>query len=85
MKPKFDKYFHYYEIKGKLNFLEKEIRLDVTHTTHQIAQFCEDPRVLDSLAIKHVVRYSRSTKDKELLLKLDDNLLEVYVDSNFYR
>ena len=36
--------FHYRLVIGKLNYLDKGTRPDITYATHQCAQFCEDPK-----------------------------------------
>ena len=43
--PKFNQYFHYRRIIGKLNFLGKENHPDLSYAVHQFARFCENPRV----------------------------------------
>ena len=39
-----DKSFHYRSVIGKLNYLEKATRPDISFATHQCARFVADPR-----------------------------------------
>jgi hypothetical protein len=40
---KFDNTFHYQSVIGKLNYLEKATRSDISYITHQCARFVEEP------------------------------------------
>ena len=40
----FDKSFHYRSIIGKLNYLERGTRSDISYITHQCARFAESPK-----------------------------------------
>ena len=40
----FKKDFHYQSIIGKLNFLEKSTRLDISYTVNQCMRFSEKPK-----------------------------------------
>jgi hypothetical protein len=59
--PNFDQHFHYRRIIGQLNFLEKSSRPDIAYATHQVARFCEDPKVTHAEAIEHIAKYLRNT------------------------
>lgn len=39
----FDQSFHYRSVIGKLNYLEKGTRPDISYATHQCARFVEQP------------------------------------------
>ena len=81
---KFDRSFHYRSVIGKLNYLEKGTRSDISYITHQCARFVEDPRQCHGRAIRHLARYLKGTKDKGLILKPKKGKgLEVYVDADF--
>ena len=40
----FNNDFHYRRVIGKLNFLEKSTRPDISYAVHQCARFCEHPK-----------------------------------------
>ena len=80
----FDGHFHYRRIIGKLNYLEKSTRPDISYAVHQCARFAADPKKEHGDAIKWLCRYLCGTKDKGLILKPDKSAsFEVYVDSDF--
>ena len=80
----FDESFHYRSIVGKLNYLEKGTRPDISYSAHQCARFVENPKVEHGKAIRQIVRYLIGTKDKGMIFKPDlTKGLEVYVDSDF--
>jgi hypothetical protein len=80
----FDGHFDYRRVIGKLNYLEKCTRIDVTCATHQCARFVGEPKDVHGKAVKWIGRYLAGTKDKGLVLKPDKNKgFEVYVDASF--
>ena len=80
----FDGHFHYRRIIGKLNYLEKSTRPDISYAVHQCARFSSDPKQQHGDAIKWLCRYLAGTKDKGLILKPDNSAsFQVYVDSDF--
>ena len=80
----FDESFHYRSIIGKLNFLEKSTRPDISYTVHQCARFCENPRRQHGDAIRWLARYLKGTKDQGIILRPElDKDLQVYVDADF--
>ena len=80
----FDKSFNYRSIVGKLNYLEKATRPDISYATHQCARFVENPKVEHAKAIRQIARYLVGTKDKGTSFKIDKTKgLEVFVDSDF--
>ena len=46
-----DKSFHYRSVIGKLNYLEKATRLDISFATHQCAHFVADPKKTHARAV----------------------------------
>jgi len=62
-----DKSFNYRQIVGKLNYLEKSTRPDISYATHQCARFVEDPKVEHSKAIRQIVRNFLGTDNKGVL------------------
>jgi hypothetical protein len=69
---------------GKLNFLEKSTRPDISYATHMVAHFFEDPLISHHAALKHIGQYLLSSRTCGLILKPNPALsLEVFVDANF--
>ena len=82
--PVFDNRFNYRSVIGKLNFLEKTTRGDISYATHQVARFFQDPRVSHGEATEHLVRYLRATRTEGLILDpKEDKSIEVYADADF--
>jgi hypothetical protein len=65
----FDESFHYRSIIGKLNYLEKSTRPDLSFAVHQCARFCSDPKKSHATAVKYIGRYLATTKDKGIQVK----------------
>ena len=82
--PQFDNSFAYRSIVGKLNYLEKGSRPDISYATHQLARFTTDPREEHGQAARWLARYLKRTKEKGLIMKPDPGKgLEVHVDADF--
>ena len=82
--PDFDKSFNYRSVIGKLNYLEKGTRSDISYITHQCARFTEEPKECHAKAIRWLARYLRATRDKGLIMKPDASQgLNVFVDADF--
>lgn len=81
--PDFDNNFHYRSVIGKLNYLEKCTRPDISYAVHQCARFTINPKEEHGKAIKWLGRYLKGTADKGLILKPDESSFQVYVDSDF--
>ena len=80
----FDKSFHYRSIIGKLNYLEKGSRSDISYITHQCARYTEKPNANHAKAIRWVARYLKGTRNKGFEMKPDlEKGIEVYVDADF--
>jgi hypothetical protein len=80
---RFDDSFHYRRVIGKLNYLEKSTRPDISCAVHQCARFSSDPRMEHGKAVRWLGRYLKATKDKGLVLKPKGSTLDVYVDADF--
>jgi len=52
----FDESFHYRSIVGKLNYLEKGTRPDISYFTHQCARFVQEPKKEHGAAIRQLAR-----------------------------
>ena len=80
----FDESFHYRSIIGKLHYLEKGTRSDISYITHQCARFADKPKASHAKAVRWLARYLKATRDKGLLIKPSPNHgLEVFVDADF--
>jgi Reverse transcriptase (RNA-dependent DNA polymerase) len=80
----FDNSFNYRSVIGKLNYLEKATRSDISYAVHQCARFVSDPKVEHGDAVRWLVRYLKGTRDKGTIMRpATDKELEVYVDASF--
>ena len=76
--------FHYRQVVGKLNFLEKSTRPIIAYAVHQCARFSIDPDTTHAQAIIHIARYLRDTRDKGILFDPNKEMsLEVFADADF--
>ena len=74
----------YRSIIGKLNFLEKSTRPDLSYSVHQCARFSSDPKVSHSHAVEMIGRYLKGTMNDGIYMNPDSNKsFEVFVDSDF--
>ena len=60
--------FHYRSVIGKLNFLEKSTRPDISVSVHQCARFTEHPKRCHGEAVKRIGRYLLGTRDKGIII-----------------
>jgi len=82
--PKFDESFNYRRVIGKLMYLDKGSRSDISYITHQCARFSDDPRKDHGKALKWLGKYLRGNVDKGTIFRPDKNRgLEIYVDADF--
>jgi hypothetical protein len=65
----FDEHFNYRSVIGKLNFLEKSTRPDISCATHQCARFAANPKKEHGKAVEWLCRYLAATRDKGIILK----------------
>ena len=76
--------FHYRSVIGKLNFLEKSTRPDISISVHQCARFSENPRKSHADAVKRIGRYLLHTRDKGLIIHPNDLWqFDCWVDADF--
>ena len=76
--------FHYRSVIGKLNFLEKSTRPDISVSVHQCARFSESPKRSHAEAVKRIGRYLLATRDKGLIIRPNtDWHFECWVDADF--
>ena len=80
----FDDSFNYRSVIGKLNYLEKATRSDISYAVHQCARFVSDPKVEHGEAVGWLGRYLVGTRDKATIMRpIPSKELEVYVDASF--
>jgi hypothetical protein len=58
----FDNSFNYKSVIGKLNYLEKGSRSDITYITHRCARFTQDPKMEHAKVIRWLGRYLKATR-----------------------
>jgi hypothetical protein len=86
MAPSFDQQFNYRHAVGKLNFLEKSTRPDISYVTHQVARFSEVPKASHGEAIKYIVKYLGDTCNDGIILRpVEDKPFEIFADVDFVR
>ena len=80
----FDKIFHYRPVVGKLNYLEKCCRPDISYATHQCARFSVNPKMQHAKSLCHLGIYLKVNIYKGTIYfpKMDKGL-EVHVDADF--
>ena len=79
-----DKSFHYRSVIGKLNYLEKATRPDISFATHQCARYMSDPKKSHARAVRWIGRYLLHSRRKGIRFKADITRgLEVFVDASF--
>jgi len=76
--------WNYRQVVGILNYIASNTRPDITFAVHQVARFCNDPKLSHEKAIKRIVRYLIGTRDKGITVNPTDNhFLQCYVDADF--
>ena len=79
----FNNDFHYQRVIGKLNFLEKSTRPDISYAVHQGARFCEHPKQSHGKAVRRLCRHLKATRDKGIICNpANDKSYECWVDAN---
>ena len=79
----FDGSFHYRSVIGKLNYLERGSRPDISYAVHQCARFVESPKVEHAQAVRWIGRYLLGTRDKGMIFKPNNESFQVYADADF--
>ncbi|KAL7561623.1 hypothetical protein ACA910_001491 [Epithemia clementina (nom. ined.)] len=76
--------FHFRSVIGKLNFLEKSTRPDISYAVHQCARFSQAPKESHAKAVKLIGRYLLGTRDKGIVLNPDGSKsFECWADADF--
>jgi len=82
--PSHDRDWHYRSIIGKLNFLEKCTRPDISYSSHQCARFSQDPKRSHSNAVIHLGKYLSGTRTRGIKIRPSrESSFEVYADADF--
>ena len=82
--PPFAEAWKYRTIIGMLMFLSANTRPDLSYAVHQAAWFSHAPRHSHAVAVKRILRYLQTTKDKGMLLTpSSEQRVDCYVDSDF--
>ena len=79
----FDGRFDYRSVIGKLNYLEKSTRPDISYAVHQCARFQSDPKKEHGNAVMWICRYLAGTRDKGLIFDPKEQSFDCYVDADF--
>ena len=76
--------FHYCSVIGKLDFLEKSNRPNISISVHQCARFSENPKRSHAEAVKQIRRYLLSSRDKGLVIRPNQMWqFDCWVDADF--
>jgi hypothetical protein len=81
--PDHNERWNYRAVIGKLNFLEKSSRPDISFAVHQCARFCQEPKIEHTAAVKRIGRYLLGTKDKGIIARPDHTSLHCFCDASF--
>jgi hypothetical protein len=73
-------FVHRYVI-GKLLYLEKSARPDISCAVHQCARHCANPKIQHTAAVKRIGRYLLGAKDKGLIMRPNQEGMECWVDA----
>jgi len=75
--------WNYRSVIGKLNFLEKSTRCDLSYSVHQCAWFSAHPRQSHAIAVKRIVKCLILTRDKGVILNPQRHSFDCWVDADF--
>ena len=75
--------WNYRAVIGKLNYLEKSTRGEISYAVHQCARFSSNPKKSHSDAVHRIVRYLVGTQNEGVLLDPKEPMFEVWCDADF--
>ena len=76
--------FHYRSVVGRLNYLEKATRPDISFATHQCARFAAAPKKSHARVVRWLGCYLLHSRKKGMRFRADITRgLEVFVDASF--
>jgi hypothetical protein len=67
---------NYRQVIGKLLYLEKSTRPDISCAVHQCARFSANPKAKHAEAVKRIGRYLLGSQEKGLIMKPNSEGLE---------
>ena len=74
----------YRSVIGKLNFLEKSTRPELSYAVHNAARFSSEPKKIHTQAVKRIGRFLLGSRDKGIVLRPDpDKAFECFCDADF--
>jgi hypothetical protein len=73
--------FEYRHVIGKLLYLDKSTRPDISCAVHQCARHCANPKIQHTAAVKRIGRYLLGTKDRGFIMKPNQEGMECWVDA----
>jgi hypothetical protein len=74
----------YCQVIGVLNYIAATSRPDITFAVHQCARFSNNPGRLHEIAVRHIVRYLKGTRDKGYILRPTETpSIDCYADADF--
>ena len=80
----FSENWEYPVVIGMLLYLAQNSRPDIAFAVHQCARFTHSPKQSHAVAVKRILRYLNSTKDKGMYIKPNKSLtIDCYVDADF--
>ena len=79
----FDGHFDFRRAIGKLLYLDKSTRSDISYATHVLARHTLDPKKEHGEMVKWLGRYLLHTRDKGTILRPTDEGFDCFVDASF--
>ena len=78
-------YWYYRSIVGMLLYLAGSTCPNIAYAVHQCARFSHQPKTSHEIRLKHIVRYPKGTRDKNLIMKPDPKNLKIdfFTDADF--
>jgi len=75
--------FDYRKGIGKMLYLEKSTRPDITYAVHQCTWYASDPKVEHAQAVRWIAWYLKGTRDKGLILHPSEHSFECFANAEF--
>ena len=79
----FDNHFDYRKVVGKLIYLERCTRSDITHAVHVLARHTSDPKEEHGELAKWLGRYLKGTRTQGTIYNPNSDTFDCFVDANF--
>ena len=76
--------FNYASVVGMMLYLQGNTRPDISFAVNQCARFSANPRKSHEVALKHIGRYLKGTKNQGLIMRIDSmTSLNCWCDADF--